>query len=222
MKIYFLSGLGADKTVFQFLDTPYYEPVFIDWIPPFQNESLPAYAKRLQENFIPNDSIVIGLSFGGMLATEMAKLHPTLKTILISSAKTSKEIPGFYQLGKFLPIHQAAPGALHKWFMLRAKWLFGLKDPASVYIYETLIKNSDPVFNRWAINALLNWNNSVVPDNLVHIHGTHDKILPYKNVHCNYTIKKGEHLMVMDKAGEVSTIIRQVLEEKFSLPNAFS
>ena len=59
MKVYFLSGLGADKTVFQFLDLDFCEPVFIEWIPPHKNESLPDYALRLKDYYhIPENAFV--------------------------------------------------------------------------------------------------------------------------------------------------------------------
>jgi len=40
MQVYFLSGLGADKRIFELLNLSFCEPVFIDWIPPQQNETL--------------------------------------------------------------------------------------------------------------------------------------------------------------------------------------
>ena len=45
MKIYAISGLGADKRVFQFLKLEH-EFIPIDWIDPLKNESIAEYAKR--------------------------------------------------------------------------------------------------------------------------------------------------------------------------------
>src|SRR5215831_3807464 len=109
MDVFFLSGLGADKTVFQFLDHSSYQPVFIDWLRPGKKESLQDYALRLKEEFIPDRAIVVGLSFGGMLATEIAKEYTDVKSILISSAKTKNELPSIYQTGKYFPLHQWSP-----------------------------------------------------------------------------------------------------------------
>src|SRR5689334_2348901 len=105
MEVFFLSGLGADKTVFQFLDFSAYKPIFIDWIPPKKNESLRDYAFRVKEKFLHDHAMIVGLSFGGMLATEIAKLFPSSKAILISSSKTKSELPPFYNTGKYLPFH---------------------------------------------------------------------------------------------------------------------
>ncbi len=117
MQIFFLSGLGADKTVFQFLDLRPYETVFINWIPPIKNEPLRDYALRLKDSFIPDDAILVGLSFGGMLATEIAKEYPLIKTFLISSSKTKFELPAYYRTGKYFPLHNWCSPNLQRWFM---------------------------------------------------------------------------------------------------------
>jgi pimeloyl-ACP methyl ester carboxylesterase len=72
-KVYFISGLCADKRAFSFLNLSFCEPVFINWIQPLKNESLSAYALRLKEQIRDDNPIIVGVSFGGMLATEMAK-----------------------------------------------------------------------------------------------------------------------------------------------------
>lgn len=214
MNVFFLSGLGADRTVFQFLDFSLYDPVFIDWIPPQKKESLPDYALRLKEKFIPDNAIVVGLSFGGMLATEIAKKFPASKAILISSSKTKNELPPVYRVGKYLPLHHITPYALQKWFMLQIKPMFGISSEKTRKIYEEIIGNSNPSFNRWAVDAILNWENIEVPQNLVHIHGTHDKILPFKYIHCNYAIKAAGHLMIMEQRDILSELINSIITNK--------
>jgi len=211
MNVFFLSGLGADRTVFQFLDYSTYKPIFLDWIPPKKNESLPNYALRLKEKFIPDNAIVIGLSFGGMLATEIAKKFPSSKAILISSSKTKSEFPPIYKTGKYLPVHHWSPYALQKWFMLQIKPMFGISSEKTRKVYEEVIRSSNPLFNRWAVDAILNWKNVEVPQNLVHIHGTQDKILPYKYVQCDYTINGGGHLMIMEQADVLSELIKNII-----------
>jgi surfactin synthase thioesterase subunit len=69
--IYFISGLGADRTVFKNLTfrkgTQIHYP---DRIPPVKKELLRSYAHRIAESIDnPVPFSLIGLSFGGMLAT---------------------------------------------------------------------------------------------------------------------------------------------------------
>ena len=50
-----------------------------------------------------------------------------------------------------------------------------------------------------------------MPPNLVRIHGTADKVLPYKtNMHA-IPVEGGEHLMVYSKWEEVSEILKEKL-----------
>jgi len=211
MKVYFLSGLGADKTVFQLLDLSFCEPVFIDWIGPRYNETLQQYALRIKEQYIPGDAIIVGLSFGGMLATEIAKCYPKTPVIIISSSKTKKEIPGLYRFGKYFPVYKWLPGGLQKFFMRNYENQFGVRSKKGKEIYQNVIKNANVSFNKWAVYALIHWENMVAPPNITHIHGTADRILPYKIVTCNYTIENGGHLIVMENAKEVSAILKKLI-----------
>ncbi len=196
--------------------------MFINWIPPIKNEPLRDYALRLKDSFIPDDAILVGLSFGGMLATEIAKEYPLIKTFLISSSKTKFELPAYYRTGKYFPLHNWCSPNLQRWFMKKIKSFFGINSAGSQKIYEELIKNSDTHFNRWAINAIINWNNTQVPENIFHIHGTHDLVLPYRYVKCNYTLKKGGHLMVMEQAEIISQLLLHQIATNNIKPSSLS
>lgn len=83
MKAYFISGMGADKRVFTHIQLPEgFEAVFLDWLAPNREETLPSYAMRLADHIDTTEPFVlIGLSFGGMLATEIAKQYPPAATV---------------------------------------------------------------------------------------------------------------------------------------------
>lgn len=212
MQVYFITGLGADKSVFQLLRLNYCEPIFIEWIKPARKETLQHYALRLVKVYnIPFDAVIVGLSFGGMLATEIARACPAAKVILLSSAKTAKEIPAFYKLGKYLPLYKWVPAGLQKLIMLALKGRFGVLSQQGKAIYRQVVKQADISFNTWAIWALIHWNNMYVPPNITHVHGTNDKILPYKLVQANISLMHGGHLMVMENAGPVSDILEELI-----------
>ena len=96
--VYCLSGLGADKRVFTKLELKGYRQIHLDWLVPNNQESLTNYVKRLAVEIKDNNPIVIGLSFGGIVAIEIAKQITVKKVILISSAKQSHEIPWYFKL----------------------------------------------------------------------------------------------------------------------------
>jgi esterase/lipase len=113
-EIYIFSGLGADERVFINLDFSDYKYHFINWIPPLSNESIEGYAKRISNQINTPNPIIIGLSFGGMISIEIAKQMNTHKVILISSAKTSNDIPLLYRIIGAFRIHKIMPYKLFK------------------------------------------------------------------------------------------------------------
>ena len=49
------------------------------------------------------------------------------------------------------------------------------------------------------------------PKNVIHIHGTADRLLPYRYVKADYIINNGEHVMIMDKGEEVSELLKKLI-----------
>ncbi len=212
MKTYFISGLGADQRAFQKIILPAgYEPVFIDWIPPQENESLPGYAKRLSSLITPQDDfVIIGLSFGGMIASEIARIKNPRKTIIISSLASSDELPWYFKRAGKLGLHKAIPVGFLKTASIlnRIVGAGTAEDKAVIYHY---IKNADPAFIRWSLNAIVSWNQQERLPGIVQLHGGNDHLLPVKFTRPDYTIDKGGHLMILNRADEVNKILHKVL-----------
>src|SRR5258708_37464041 len=111
MKAYFISGLAADGRVFKHIQLPKgLETIYLNWIPPQEEEALPHYALRLATSINTKEPFVLlGLSFGGMLAIEIAKqLHP-VSTILISSIPVSDHLPGYFKAAGKIGLHKMVP-----------------------------------------------------------------------------------------------------------------
>ena len=212
-KVYFIAGLGANKRAFGFLDLSWCEPVFIDWIPAAKNESLREYALRLRLCIPEVNPFVVGVSFGGMLTTEMAKADPGVKAIIISSNKISKEFPAYLRMWKYMPVYKwVSPGTI-KYTGLLTKNLIGPQGKLQKETFSKIVEETDPVFTAWAVDAILHWRNTDVPQNLVYIHGSGDRLLPIRYVRPNYIVKGGKHVMIMDKAEEISALLKTLVLE---------
>ncbi len=93
MKIYCISGLGADKRAYQLLQLNH-EMVHLEWITPKKNEPLIEYCFRLGTAINTNEPFgIMGLSFGGLVAIELSKIFNPSFTILLSSIETCQELP---------------------------------------------------------------------------------------------------------------------------------
>src|SRR5215210_2069013 len=210
-EVCFISGLGADSRSFGFLDLSFCDKQFIQWVPPFPNETLASYAERLFASINDEKATIVGLSFGGMLATEIAKKHPATKVIIIASTKTHLEIPRYLRFWRHFPIYKFHSDRTKNYAGQFVLSILGTKGEEQKKIQQQIMKDSDPLFTRWAIHAILHWNNTVIPKNVIHIHGTADRLLPYRYVKADHVINNGEHVMIMDKAAEISELLKRLI-----------
>lgn len=212
MKVYFISGLAADCRVFRYIQLPEgFDAVYLDWIDPLPNESIPHYALRLADNINKQHPFVlIGLSMGGMIATEIAKQYQPQATILISSIPCSKHLPGYLRAAGKLRIHKLLPVSFVKSAAI-FKRSFTSEAAQDKKLLKQIIRDSDPAFIRWAMDAILKWNCEEPPAGFVHIHGTRDEVLPLRYTKPTHTISKGGHLMVMTRANELNEIVSNCL-----------
>lgn len=210
-EIYIFSGLGADERVFQRLDFSGYSTTFIKWIVPKDKETLEQYATRLLEQITTTKPTLIGLSFGGLVAVEVAKQIVTEKVILIASAKTKTEIPFYYRFAGQLGLHKLLPIRLLKSSNFITNWFFGTISTFDKELLKQILIDTDPTFLKWAIDRVARYSNQTQTQNILHIHGTSDRLLPLIFVKCNSTIKNGGHLMTLNNADELNQILRQQL-----------
>jgi pimeloyl-ACP methyl ester carboxylesterase len=214
LKVYFISGLGADRRAFYKIQLPKgFQPVYLDWIDPLPNEALPHYAKRFSELIQSNEEfIIVGLSFGGMLASELAKIISPQKTIIISSVSNYNELPWYFKASGKLRLHKVIIPAIYKEATILNRFM-GAGDKEMKAIVYSYVNNIDPKFIKWSLHEIVNWQHTERLSNLIHIHGSNDHLLPIRYVKADYVIDKGGHLMVMNMAEEVNRILRDVLLE---------
>lgn len=214
MTVYFIAGLGANKRAFDYLDLSWCTPVFIDWIAPLPGETLVEYALRLRPVITEPNPVIVGVSFGGMLVTEMAKADGSITAIIISSNKTYKEFPAYLRLWKHLPVYKLLNPKLVRSTGGLSCRIMGPQGIKQKETFRKILAETDPKFTVWAIDAILHWHNEIVPPNVTHIHGSGDRLLPAKLVKAHHIINKGRHIMIMDKADEISSLLKKILQPK--------
>lgn len=213
MNVYFISGLGADRRAFERLKLPSEFSVHhLDWVAPRKKESLNDYALRLGRGINTSQPFaIVGLSMGGMIASVLSQnLHPQ-KTVLISSVACAAEFPRLFKFARYVPLYKLAP----LWLLRKPNpvvhWFFGARSKAEKELMDYLITHSPPKFVRWAVHAIIRWKQKERPQNIFHIHGSADKILPIKYTKADCIIDKGSHFMVWTRAGEVSRALTAAL-----------
>ncbi len=205
--IYLISGLGADRRVFDFLDLSDFQINHVNWVSPISQESIESYAPRLLDQIKEPKPILIGVSFGGIVAIEISKLIDTEKVILISSAKTKKDIPLIYRLAGVVGLNQIIPINFFKSVNKLTYWFFGVEEKSEQALLKKIISETDETFLQWSINQIMNWKNSSTGKNIITIHGSQDRILP--NNKSDHVIKGGGHLMIINRASEITNLIQK-------------
>jgi pimeloyl-ACP methyl ester carboxylesterase len=211
--IYCLSGLGADQRVFQKLKFQGYQPIHIKWLKPEAGESINDYTQRLTTQIKAKKPIIIGLSFGGIIAVEMSKQIATEKIIIISSTKNQQEIPFYFKMFRWLPIYLLLPTKFLLWIgQILASWFFSLNSLDDRKLLKAILFDTDAHFLKWAIHQIVIWKNELIPENIYHIHGESDRIFPYRYVHEDFNVKHGGHFMIVSQAEYISNLIQKIVD----------
>ncbi|KFF13063.1 hypothetical protein IW15_09870 [Chryseobacterium soli] len=212
MKLYIVSGLGADFKVLERLEFPdQYELVFIDWLIPEKNESFDAYVKRMAEKVDDSEPFcLLGYSFGGIIVQEINKLKPAQKVVILGSIKSDKEKSKFIRTGEVTKIPRILPVSL---FNDKAANVYSvvrkLFDPKNPRILQ-YFKVRDPYYLKWSVEKVSEWKFDENPE-VIQILGDRDIVFPVKYSKPNYIIKGGTHLFPATKYKEVSKILSKVL-----------
>lgn len=211
-RIYCISGLGADEQIFSNLQLPGYELVCLQWLQPERQESFTDYAQRMYAQMADTNPILLGVSFGGMLGIEIAKQFPVKKLILISSVKIKTEQPWWMRLAGKMKLHHLVRARPHPLLYPIENYFLGVKEKEEVELAIHFRKTVDRDYLQWAIHNIVTYSNVTIPGNILHIHGTADKLFPLRYVNAHYKIKGGGHFMLYNRAEEISRILCSELE----------
>ena len=211
-RIYCISGLGADERIFSKLKIAGVELKYLQWFIPEKNESIDSYAKRMSLQIDDESPVLMGVSFGGMMAVEIAKHIPAQKIILLSSIKSHKEMPRWMKLCGQLKLNKIAPARRpFKWMAGFENNFLGTQSKEEENLANEFRQTIDPIYLHWAIATITNWKNEIVPSNIFQIHGTNDKTFPIKNIRPTHIIYNAGHFMVMNRADEISLLIAEII-----------
>lgn len=213
MTVYCLTGLGADSSVFELLKINH-PKVCIEWIPSYKWENMTSYAWRLCAQIDTSKPFVLlGVSFGGMLAVEMNKYIQPKQTILITSLARRSELPLWIRLIAKTKLNRILPSFL---FESNPKWLilfFGIKSERGKKLVTKIAKMSDRVLTQLSIDKVLTWDNEWLPDNLVRIVAANDRLLPNSKGAEAFRIKGARHFAIVENAEEISVQVDKILSE---------
>lgn len=188
--------------------------MYLPWLTPIKYETIQQYAKRMAKDIKDQNPILLGLSFGGMMAIEISKIIQPQQVILISSIQSFIQLPRWMKWAGKLKLNKAFPMRSYKILAPIQNSKMGVETKEDIDMVSHYRKNVSPAYLDWAIHEVLNWQNNWQPVNIHHIHGDADKIFPLKKIsqlHAMHIIKGGGHFMVYNRSAEVTKAIQNIL-----------
>lgn len=212
MKLYVISGLGADKTVFENIVFPdkFSEIIYIDWLIPYVDETFESFVQRMANPINEKEKFcLLGYSFGGILVQEINKFKPAEKIVILGSIKSEKEMSVTFHLAKKSRIFTKIPETYFGEATLKSYAFFRkLFDPKNPKFWKYFVVQN-PYYLKWSIIKILDWKFEVNP-NVIQILADKDIVFPPKNSKPDYVINGGTHLFPVTKHKEVSRILNEV------------
>ena len=215
-RIVYVPGIGADHRAFSRLKTAPDQPqVYADWLSlESTDESFETYCKRLVDHYkITNEDTLIGLSFGGLVVQQIAKVHGNKQVILVSSFRNRSDLKVLwtyclkFKLYRLVPAFQlpllaeVASPFLHSWRRKESK------------ILREMLKDANFKLIRWSLKqiALIDLK-STYHRRYLSLIGDKDLLI---RTWCSdeMIIPDGAHFMIYTKAEAISGKINAYLQE---------
>lgn len=217
-RVYLIPGQGSDYRIYKNLQLEeQFDTIHIHYITPLPLESMQDYAIRLCAQIDTTTPFyIIGVSLGGMLATEMYDMVHPEKIIVISSATNATEIPNMYQFFNHYPLHRYIPASIFKYSTFIMQPLFEPDRKMERTTCNAMINEKELVFIKRATEMIVGWQRTPEDNtgkNIIHIHGDQDNTLPLSNISSEYIIQGGSHMMVLTRGAEISAIINSELKK---------
>ena len=213
--MYCISGLGADHRIFGKLLVPDVDFQPLNWLTPVRREDIGSYSTRIREGIPEDRPVLLGVSFGGMMAIEIAKSLPGATVIIVSSISAGSQLPLWMKLGGYLPIDRLSPaGSIKRGRLLTRleNYMLGVESEEEAVLCRDFRVHIDRGYLNWAIGVILRWRNGWKPSSFFHLHGGRDRIFPLRLVKPTHVIEDGGHLMIYNRAGEISRLLGDILE----------
>ena len=214
--IYFVPGLAADKEIFENISLPesLYTLHIISWLIPSKKETMAQYAKRMAAFVTEKNAVLVGVSFGGVVAQEMSSYLKLKKLIIISSIKTKFELPTKFKIAKNLKFYKLIPTRLLLTSKNYSRFAFGPISRKRLKLYQDYLPIRDKRYLDWAIKNMICWNQDKPLAGVYHIHGDNDLVFPIKNIDNVITVAGGSHIMLLTKGPQVSRKIVDIISYK--------
>lgn len=214
-QLIFFSGIGADERLLEPQLRAFPELIVPPWLMPGESESISHYAQRWAARLPLREPFYLGgISFGGLVALEMARYVRPTGVFLLSSCRNAKYINGLYRLALL------APSVVPRW-LTRAvistfggpglTWHEGL-DAQSSELITRIAKSPVMPIVEWGGRQMATWRLNVKLTCPIHqIHGALDTAIYPQPRQTDLLVPDGRHLVNLTHPQVTNDFIRSRL-----------
>jgi pimeloyl-ACP methyl ester carboxylesterase len=189
----------------------------LNWIEPNPNEKINDYSKRMinQIDISKDDVTLVGHSFGGVVAQEIASIRRISQIILISSIKSRREMPYMFKLLRPLFLYKIFSKKISTRTIKFWGKTHGFETKKDMTLFNSMVNNQSNNYLQWALKELSSWQEPSIPNTtkLTQIHGTDDKTFPIKLIDKpNISIQNGSHIFIYKQPEIVSELIIKIVK----------
>jgi pimeloyl-ACP methyl ester carboxylesterase len=196
-----MPGMAASPTIFKDIRLPedIFDTHWLEWFVPEKGMTLADYAMAMCKMVSHANPVLIGVSFGGFLVQEMARILKVRKVIIISSVKHSSELPRRLLFARYTKIYKLLPTGLVNNVEILGRYAFGENLGKRIKLYEQYLAMRDITYIDWSIEQIVNWTQEEPQPRIVHIHGEKDAVFPIQYIKNCITVKNGTHTMIIHR-----------------------
>ena len=211
-----MPGLAANPTIFENIQLPenQFKIHWLEWQIPEKDESFESYAKRMCGFIEYDNSVLLGVSFGGMLVQEMCKYLNLKKLFVVSSIKSHHELPKRLKFLRKTHIYKFLPTSLVNHINILERYSFGSFFKKRLSLYKKYLSVTNTQYLDWAIKQVVYWNQEYPNPNAIYIHGDNDIVFPHSCQGNCIVIKGGTHIMIINKFKWFNENLPKLIMEK--------
>jgi len=206
----YLPGMGADSRLYKNITVANTSSQYLDWISPDRMEDLSSYAQRMVASIQHPNPVLVGSSFGGVVALEMAKIIEVKHVVLLGAPSCLADFSMAVRLGLRLgaPFRSWVKFAPNRW-VARALQVNSEEDRA---LFLKMLTEVPQEVIPFGVKALSVWRPEVMVG-FVQIVGQHDWIVKQAKQGDVHVVQGAGHCVTLDRPDAVNKILSLIMKQ---------
>ena len=210
--IWCIGGLGSNAMHFRALKRHFPAARIID-LPKAKGkwgweEYLQSFLKTQEEK----PDLILGFSFGGLLAQRLQSHFPQAKMVLVNSITRRSQLPPLVRFLAAMRIHRAIPMALFHARNPISRWILKQLFGSAAGLFVGMMKEAGPYTCRFALRAVFELEPFTGRVDY-RIHGEQDQLFPIQYIKEPYVLLQGGHFLWLSEGETIAKYCADLLED---------